>query len=126
MVRHRSILTTERDVLITKALLDIKAGIYKSSYAAEKVLGLPKSSISRRVSGGQLRSQARQNQQKLLYEQEKVLLKWIKELTISEYSPGHRLLKEIAKEIRTKRTYDLDDALLLSLRLLPQFTLGQD
>jgi len=36
------------------------------------------------------------------------------------------LLREIAKELRTKRTYDLDDALLDSLELLPQYKLGRD
>ena len=72
----------------------------------------------RRVNGGLSRSQARQQQQKLSYAQENVLLKWIKELTISGYSPGHQLLKEIAEEIRTKRTYDLDNLLLDSLELL--------
>ena len=58
--------------------------------------------------------------------QEKVLLKWIKELTISGYSPGHQLLKEIAEEIRTKRTYNLDNPSLDSLKLPPRYTLGKN
>jgi hypothetical protein len=82
--------------------------------------------LTRRVNGGLSRSQARQQQQKLSYAQENVLLKWIKELIISGYSPGHRLLKEIAEELRTKRTYDLDDASLDSLELPPQYKLGRD
>ena len=36
------------------------------------------------------------------------------------------MLKEIAEELRMKRTYDLDDASLNSLELLPQYTLGRD
>jgi hypothetical protein len=126
MVRRKSLPAIERDILIDKALSDIQSGKYKSPYEAEKVLGLPKSSITRRVNGGSSRSQARQQQQKLSYAQENVLLKWIKELTISGYSPGHRLLKEIAEELRTKRTYDLDNASLNSLELPPQYTLGRD
>ena len=55
-----------------------------------------------------------------------MLLKWIKQLTISGYSLGHRLLKEIAEELRTKRTYNLDNAPLNSLELPPQYTLGRD
>jgi hypothetical protein len=66
------------------------------------------------------------NKQKLSCAQEKVLLRWIKELTISSSSPGHRLLKEIAEELRTKRTYNLDDVSIYSLELPPQYTLGQD
>lgn len=36
------------------------------------------------------------------------------------------MLKEIAEEIRTKRTYNLDEASLLSLELPPPFTVSQD
>ena len=126
MVRRKSVSAIQRDKLIDQALLDIKSKKYKSAYEAEKILGLPKSSVTRRVNGGISRSQARQQQQKLSYAQEKVLLKWIKDLTISGYSPGHRLLKEIAEEIRTKRTYDLDDPSLDALQLLPQYKLGRD
>jgi hypothetical protein len=47
-------------------------------------------------------------------------------VTISGYSLGHRLLKEIAEELRTKRTYDSDNASLDSLELLSRYTLGRD
>lgn len=47
-------------------------------------------------------------------------------LSHSGYSPGHRLLKEIAEELRVKRTYNLDDALVDSLEPPPQYSLGQD
>ena len=82
--------------------------------------------MTRRINGGLSCSQARQQQQKLSYAQKNVLLKWIKELTISGYSPGHQLLKDIAEEIRTKRTYDLDNPSLDSLKLLPQYLLGKN
>ncbi len=75
IVRRKSLLTAERNILIDKALLDIKAGIYKSLYAAEKALGLPKSSVERRANGYKTRAKARQLQQKLLAAQESVLLK---------------------------------------------------
>ena len=94
MVRRKSLSTTERDLQIDKALLEVQSGKCRSAYEAEKILGLPKSSVTCRASGGLTRSQARQQQQKLSYAQENVLLKWIKELTISGYSTGHRLLKE--------------------------------
>lgn len=59
MVRRKSLSTVERDILIDKALLDIQSGKYKSVYEAEKIIGLPKSSVTRRASGGLTRSQAR-------------------------------------------------------------------
>jgi hypothetical protein len=59
MVRRRSLPAAERDILIDKALLDIQSGKYKSLYEAEKILGLPKNSVTRRASGRLSRSQAR-------------------------------------------------------------------
>ena len=126
MVRRTNQRNIERDILIDQAILDIQSGKYKSAYEAEKILQLPKSSVTRRANGGLSRVQARQQQQKLSYAQEKVLLKWIKDLTISGYSPGHRLLKEVAKEIRTKRVYNLDDTPPSLSMPQPRFNLGQD
>src|ERR1700710_1371720 len=123
MVRQKTQATISYNNLLNQAVLGVQSGKYKSSYEAGKLLGLCKKTIARRVNGGFTRSQARQQQQKLLYVQEKVLLKWIKELTISGYSPGHRLLKEIAKEICTKQIYNLDNASRLILKLPPQYTL---
>jgi hypothetical protein len=125
-MRRKSLVTADLESRITQALSGVQSSQYRSLYHAAQVLNLPRSTLTRRVNGGLSRSQARHQQQKLSYEQEKVLLKWIKELTISGYSPGHRLLKEIAEELRTKRTYDLDDASLESLQLPPQHLLGQD
>jgi hypothetical protein len=45
-------------------------------------------------------------------------------VTISSYSLGHRLVKEIAEEVRSKKTYDLDNPSLDSLNLLLQYKLG--
>lgn len=126
MVRNRSKTAAELDTLVTKAVSGIQSGLYKSSYEAAKVLKISKDTVTRRVNGGLTRSEARQKQQKLSSAQEKVLLKWIKRLTISGYSPGHWLLKELAEEIRTKRTYNLDDPSLDALQLPPHYRLGQD
>jgi hypothetical protein len=119
MVRRKSQTAAEIEVRVNEAVLGVQSGLYKSSYEAAKQLGVPKNTVTRRVNGGLSRSQARQQQQKLSCAQENVLLKWIKELTISGYSPGHRLLKEIAEELRTKRTYNLDNPSLDSLELSP-------
>jgi hypothetical protein len=126
MVRCKSQTTAKLDTLLDQAVLGVQSGLYKSSYKAAKQLGLCKDTVTRRVNGGLSRSQARQKQQRLSYTEEVVLLKWIKELTISGYSPGHRLLKEITEELRTKRTYDLDNAPTYSLQPIPRFNLGQD
>jgi hypothetical protein len=89
MVRKKSVATADLESRITHAITGVQRGEYKSLYAAAKVLGLTLSTLTRRVNGGLSRSQARQQQQKLSYAQENVLLKWIKQLTISGYSLGH-------------------------------------
>ena len=126
MVRRKSLPAAERETLIANAVLDVQSGKYRSAYYAEKVLGLPKSSVTHCVSGGLTCSQARQQQQKLSGAQEQVLLKWIKSLTISGYSPGHRLLKEIAEELRSHRSLNFDDTTPNSLPPQLQFTLGRN
>lgn len=102
MVRKKSITTAELESWITKALNSVKNGQYKSLYKAAQVFNLTHSTLTHCVNAGLSRPQARQQQQKLSYAQENVLLKWIKDLTISGYSPGHWLLKELAEEICTK------------------------
>jgi hypothetical protein len=126
MPRRKSQSFAEYNTLVEQAIQGVYSGLYKSSYEAAKQLGLNKETVLRRVNGGLTRSQARQQQQKLSYAQEKVLLKWIKELTISGYSPGHRLLKEMAEEIRTKRVYNLDDTPPSPSIPRPQFPLGHE
>jgi hypothetical protein len=58
MVRRKSVLATQRDILIDQAILYIQSGKYKPAYEAEKILRLPKSSVTRRASGGLSRSQS--------------------------------------------------------------------
>ncbi|KFY83625.1 hypothetical protein V500_10026, partial [Pseudogymnoascus sp. VKM F-4518 (FW-2643)] len=99
MVRQKSKSAAKIEARVNEAVLGVLSGLYKSSYEAAKQLRVSKDTVTRRVNGGLSRSQARQQQQKLSYEQENVLLKWIKQLTISGYSPGHQLLKEIAEEL---------------------------
>ena len=52
MVRRKSIPALQREILISKALISINSGKYKSTFEAEKLLELPKSSIARRVNRG--------------------------------------------------------------------------
>jgi transposase len=130
MVRRKSAQASELDFRIAEAIKDIKSGKYKSPYEAAKVLGLNRDTLTRRVKGGLSRTQARHAQQKLSYDQENVLLKWIKQLTVSGYSPGHQLLKEVAEEIRSERDYTLRDTISTSpntsFYIRNHLLLGQD
>src|SRR4051812_41828566 len=130
MVRRKSPKAAELDIQLDEAVKGVKSRKYKSSYEAAKVLGLNRVSVARRVNGHLSRTQARHAQQKLSYDQEKTLLKWIKYLTVSGYSPGHQLVKEVAEEIRLGRDYTLRDAIPTSpntsLIIRNNLNLGQD
>ncbi|PQM43958.1 hypothetical protein VE01_10854 [Pseudogymnoascus verrucosus] len=103
MVRKSSLKAQERNNLLAEAVIGIKSGLYKSSYAASKALGLRTYTVQTRLNGGQTRKEARQQQQLLTKNQEQTLLKWIKELTASGYAPSHRILREVADEVRSNK-----------------------
>ena len=105
MTRQKSQQAKELDSLLAEAVLGVNSGVYKSSYAAAKVLGLRPNTVLNRVKGGSTRQQARQQQQNLTPTQEETLLKWIKQLTITGYAPTHSLLREMAEEIRCNPQY---------------------
>ena len=105
MVRCKSQKAQEFENKIAEAVLGVQIGKFKSSYEAAKVLGLNKNTVAIRVSGGSTRQEARQKQQLLSKIQEKTLLKWIKELTGSGYAPSHRILREVAEEVRSNKCH---------------------
>ena len=89
MVRRKSQKAQERDIEVAEVVLGVQSGKYKSSYEAAQDLGLCGKTVRRHVLGGLTRQEARQQQQLLSLAQEKTLLKWIKEFTISGYTPTH-------------------------------------
>ncbi|ODQ68746.1 hypothetical protein LIPSTDRAFT_337287 [Lipomyces starkeyi NRRL Y-11557] len=98
MVRRKSLTAEDLDFRGTEAVLGVNSGRYKSSYEAAKQSGLSRDTCARHVNEGLSRSQARQAQQIL----SSVLLKRIEQLIISDYPPGHQLLKEMAEKVRNK------------------------
>jgi hypothetical protein len=116
---RRSKQAAERDRAVAQAVLDVQSGKYKSSYEAEKLLGLPKSSVTRRVKGGLTRSQARHSQQLLSPTQENELLRWIKRLTISGYAPSRLVLRQIVEEICPRLLRENSDASLQASSSIP-------
>src|ERR1700742_4177807 len=126
MVRRKSTKAQELDIQVSEAVLGVQSGKYKSAYEAAKDLGLCERTVRRRVQGGLTRKEARQQQQVLSATQEKSVLKWIKDLTISGYAPSHRLLREIADEIRTNRCRVFEPTQPFESEHIPDFPLGQD
>jgi hypothetical protein len=99
MMCQKSQRAKELNSLLEEAVLGVNSRVYKSSYAAAKALGLRPNTILNHVNGGSTQQQAQQQQQNLTPTQEEILLKWIKQLTITGYAPTHSLLHEIAEEI---------------------------
>jgi hypothetical protein len=126
MVRRKSQRGTQRDNLVDQAALDVRSGKYRSSYQAEKILGLPKDSVTRRVNGTVSRSQARHHQQILSPTQENVLLKYIKTLTITGFSPSYLVIRQIVEEIRPKHLREFSDASRLEISQQPPPRLGRE
>jgi hypothetical protein len=78
MVRQKKENATEPDTQVTKAVLGVRQGLYKSSYAAAKALGLNPKTVIKRIKRALSRFQARQQQQKRSCAQKNVLLNWVK------------------------------------------------
>src|SRR5213075_1306646 len=56
--------------------------------------------LSRRFKGGKTRSEAREVQQMLSRAQEKALVSWITNLTVTGHPVSHGFIREMAEEIR--------------------------
>jgi hypothetical protein len=104
MVKKRSIKDQECNILLSEAVLGVENGKYKTANAAATALGLRPDTVRRRISGAsKTHKEGHQNQQLLSKNQEQTLLKWIKGLTLSGYAPSHRILREVAEEVRSNK-----------------------
>ena len=104
MVRKHSSKTQKRDDLLLEAIAGVKSGLYKSAYGAAKALHLRPDTVLSRIKGHHMsHKEAHFKQQFLSKNQEQTLIKWIKGLTASGYAPSHRILREVAEEVRSNK-----------------------
>ena len=104
MVKRKSIKTQELDLRLSEAVLGVKTRKYKSANAAAIALGLRPDTVRKRISGiHHTHAEGHLLQQLLSKNQEQTLLKWIKGLTASGYAPSHRILREVAEEVRSNK-----------------------
>ena len=113
MTRPKSRKRADNDALVTEALKGIANKQWKSSYAAAKALGIPRSTIHRRIQNGKSMAESRQAQQLLSGPEEKALKEWIVRLTVTGHPATHQFIKEMAEEIRKKRIAQINDEMEL-------------
>ena len=79
-------------------------GTYRSIDHAVKELGVPRTTLRRRLKGGKTRKEARELTQLLTVQEENALANWISNATASGNPVTHSYIKEVAEGIRTSRT----------------------
>ena len=104
---------------ILDALQALKNKQFKSIYAAAKHFEVDRKTLSRRASGSFSRAQAKESAQHLSIAEEKVLARWISQLSTTGYPPRHALVKEMAEEIRQQRVRRVNDASIQLVRYPP-------
>ena len=101
-MRHKNQQAAENERLVLEALAGVESGKYRSGSEAARLLQINSSTVYRRLKGFPSRSTARIRQQLLSEAQEKLILKWIKQLTQSGYPVTYKLLQQIAVAIRQR------------------------
>ena len=115
MPRHRKPESVEEEERLAIAMAGYRSGEWKSVYLAAKEMKVSKDTLGRRLLGKKSRAEAREAQQKLTKAEEKVLAEWITRLTVTGHPARHEFIREMAEEIRRKRTGKIDSFQLTSL-----------
>ena len=107
MPRQRKPETAEREQRTLMALASLANGEWATPYEAAKNTGSSARTVSQRWEGGMSRIEARESQQKLTGAEEKVLVDWINHLTATGHLATYNFIKEMAEEIRHKRSREI-------------------
>src|SRR3954453_9476462 len=103
MPRKRSQKYAELEIRIAQALESIRNGESTTVYATSKTFDVPYSTLSRRVKGHSNHTQGHISSQILSQAEEEALQLWCKRLTAGGYPANHRVIRELAGEILTRR-----------------------
>ena len=104
MLHHRKPESVEEEERLAIAMAGYRSEEWKSVYLAAKEMKVYKDTLGRRLLGKKSRAEAREAQQKLTKAEEKVLAEWITRLTATGHPARHEFIREMAEEIRRKRT----------------------
>ena len=91
MVRRRSVRAAQNEQKLEAAVTGVSKGKFKTAYKTAKALGVSKSTLYRRKSGGLTRAQAREAQQ-ILSRSEEI---WLTMMTATGNPVNHSFVREI-------------------------------
>ena len=123
MPRKRSARTEEIESRVEKAIEALKSKKVKSSYAAAKLFGLDRKTLTRRLNGGLSYSQSRESAQLLSIAEEDALALWCRRLSAGGCPVRHQLVREMAWEIMTRRVASVNTP---TMQLVNLPTIGKD
>jgi hypothetical protein len=107
MPRQHKPKALECEQRVARALAGLRSGEWATPYQAAKETGASRHTVVRRWAGGKSRTDARETQQKLTAAEEKVLADWITHLTSTGHPARHDFIREMAEEIRNKRSKEI-------------------
>ena len=100
MTRPRNVKAAEIEEGIQAAINVLKSGTCKSAREASRRFNVPHSTLTHRLSGHVQKNLSHKCDQNLTHAEEKELVRWITKLTQTGYPPRHRIVHEMAEEIR--------------------------
>lgn len=92
------------DTTVDEAISAYQAKQYPSIRATADAFSIPEATLRHRMAGRTSRSHAHRYRQNLSPAEEKTLVRWISQLTITGYPATPALVVEMAEEIRHQRT----------------------
>jgi DNA-binding MarR family transcriptional regulator len=110
MARRKSLRVQENEARMAEAIIAYQNRQFTSLKAIAEHFQVDRMTLTRRVSGGHSRVQARQNQQLLSVVEESTLVKWICQFSSMGRPIRHQLIKELVEEIRIQRVQCVNDA----------------
>jgi len=84
------------------AIAAVKSGEFESAAAAATHFDIPASTLRHRVNGRLSLRESHGAQQKLTPAQEMELIRWITQLSITDYSPRYDMVREMVETLREK------------------------
>jgi hypothetical protein len=103
MARRKNGKVAERERQVQIALAGLQNGTYMSIDQAVVALGVPKTTLYRRVKGGKSRSEAQEWRQALTKQEEKALARWISISAATSNPVRHPFIREMAEKLREIR-----------------------